>query len=221
MNASKPALLLSSAYFPPLEYWVYMLKYSNVWIDEYETYPKQTWRNRCRVLTGNGPVNLSIPVEKPLGNITQTHQVVLSTHYPWRKNHWRTLHTAYRNAPYYIYYADLVEEMLLKESTSSLVQLNRQILHAFIKELEIPVKPLYTTGFIRDTQGYTDLRFALSPKVRDRQSLPSLSFKPYYQVFEDRLGFDAQVSILDALFNLGPDLLSYLQETAGANPAFE
>ncbi len=210
-------ILLSTAYFPPVEYFAYLLSHEKAVIDLHETYPRQTWRNRCRVITGNGEADITVPVEKPLGNHTPTNKVLISDHIQWKKNHWRTLHSAYRNAPYFIYYADLVEDLIYQTETELLLDLNKAILDIFLKELKIPTHIEYSSAFIADTGNNTDLRFAISPKNRDRKLLHPLTYPKYYQIFKDRFGFLANTSILDVLFNLGPDTRDYLENVVEVN----
>ncbi|MFW5706661.1 MAG: WbqC family protein [Bacteroidota bacterium] len=215
MNLYNPTmpLLLATSYFPPIEYFVLMAGCKNVMIDLHETYSRQTWRNRCVVLTANGAVNLTVPVEKPFGNHTKTFQVIISSHSPWQKNHWKTIEAAYRNAPYFLFYADLVKELLF-QNDHILARVNRTILHALVSEMEMKINLEYTEEFVSNPGVYIDYRFAISPKPRDRQGKKFPVFEPYYQVFEDRLGFVPNASILDLIFNLGPDASSYIQETA-------
>lgn len=202
--------LLSTACFPPLEYMVHLLKGEKIVVDIHETYPKQTWRNRFTILSGNGPVSLTIPIEKPYGNQTQTHQVVISDHAPWQKGHWTSILSAYRNAPFFLYYSDLVHELIVKDTPKLLWAFNDRILQSFCKEwgMDYPIE--YTRNFVSVKNEYLDLRFTISPKARERKGLEIPAFIPYYQVFSDRYGFCPNASILDLVFNLGPDTIDYL-----------
>jgi hypothetical protein len=208
-------VILSTAYFPPIEYFRLMVHHSKVIIDVHETYSKQTWRNRCAILGGNGVLSLSIPVEKPFGNRTRTSEILISNHYKWKINHWRSIESAYNNAPYFLYYKDLVEGIVCKEDCNLLDQLNRLIINQLIMELSLNVDLSYADSFFQnpDTDKYLDMRFRLSPKYRANSSDPAFHFPPYYQVFEDRFGFQPNLSILDLIFNLGPDTKEYLEGT--------
>ncbi len=211
--SSNNKLLLSTACFPSLEYFVNFCKYEKVFIDIHETYPKQTWRNRCRIFSANGLMDLTIPVEKPYGNQTKTSEIVISSHNSWQKNHWRSIESAYRNAPYFIYYKDMVEGLVMDTQTSMLYEFNQKVLLNILDDLGIHKSAEFTDSFIHDSSGYIDLRFCISPKVKDRIGRTEIFFETYYQVFADKHGFQPNLSILDLLFNTGPDTLKYLQNT--------
>jgi hypothetical protein len=203
-------LLLSTACFPPVEYFAYLVQYGGAIIDLHETYPKQTWRNRYMITGGNGPIDLTVPVEKPLGNQTPTNSIIISNHCQWRQNHWKTICSAYRNAPYFLYYAHLIEDLLLNEKTEKLFELNHKIMHALIEEMHLQVSLEYAVDFIAIDANKNDFRFSLHPKTKNKTS--ASLFPPYYQVFEDRHGFIPNASIIDLLFNLGPDTPQYLAQ---------
>jgi hypothetical protein len=203
-------LVLSTAYLPPVEYFVYLTGFGKAVIDLNETYHKQTWRNRCTILSGNGPVNLVVPVEKPFGNHTPTHEIIISNHAKWNQNHWKTISSAYRSAPYFVYYSDMVRMILLEQDFKKLPELNNKILLGICQETGIQIETEFTQTFIPISDNKYDLRFVLSPKANQQM----LRLKPWYQVFEDRYGFCQDVSILDLLFNIGPDTNEYLHEMA-------
>jgi hypothetical protein len=212
-NSSNNTVLLSTSYFPSLEYFVNILKYERVFIDIHETYPKQTWRNRCRILSANGPLDLTIPVEKPNGNHTKTAEIIISSHNSWQKNHLRSIESAYRNAPFYMYYKDLVEDLITDNKTSMLFEYNQKVLFDILYEFGIEKYIEFTDSFICDSSGFNDLRFSISPKTKDRRNKKEIIFEPYYQVFAEKYGFQPNLSILDLLFNIGPDTLQYLHST--------
>jgi hypothetical protein len=205
-------LLLSTAYFPPVEYFVHLVKIGKVEIDLNETYPKQTWRNRCAIMSGNGLVNLVVPVEKPMGNHTPTHAVLFSNHSKWQQIHWKSITSAYRSSPYFLYYADIARHILLEKKFERLAEMNKYILQELCKEMSLVVEITYPESFIEPGSHENDLRFSLCPKPINYQGKKHLTLEPYYQVFEDRFGFNGEISLLDLLFNLGPDAGTYLHE---------
>ncbi len=99
-------VLLTTAYFPPVGYMAEVLRADTVVIEVHETYPKQTCRNHCVIQGPNGRQTLSIPVTRINGNHTKTRDILISTHEPWQKTHWRSIQTAYNNSPFFLYYLD-------------------------------------------------------------------------------------------------------------------
>ncbi len=205
--------LLSTAYFPPLSYMAAVANSQSIWIEAYETYPKQTWRNRCTIYTANGLQNLSVPVVKINGNHTLTHEVSISYSENWQQLHWRALEAAYNKSPYFEYYKDRLE-MILKAEHKRLIDLNMLLLVEILSILKLDT-PLRTTALYNKSESQlTDMRQAFSPKHKVEINL----FPPYYQVFSDRHGYYPNLSILDLLFCEGPATLSYLKNLKGVIP---
>jgi hypothetical protein len=205
-------LLLATACFPPVEYFVLLARHRKATIDLHETYPKQTWRNRYLIVSGNGPVNLSVPIEKKYGNHSKTKDILISSHSNWHQNHWKTIYSSYRNAPFFVYYCDLVEQLILDNHEESLCRFNSRVLDSLISEFKLPIEIDYTKEFVKDSTGWLDMRFVLSPKNKVDNHNPPITLSPYYQVFQDRHGFIPNASILDLIFNLGPDTREYLEK---------
>ena len=214
LPANIDSFLLPTAYLPPLEYLVCLLIAPAVTIELHETFPRQTWRNRCSIYSANGRLDLTIPVDKPQGNHTKTHSVMPSHHAHWQLKHWRSIQAAYRNAPFYIYYQDLLEPFYMKTTRLALWEYNLVMLRVILEELSISVPIQTTTSFEVQPGHCLDLRNAITPKVHRREK-PTLSFlPPYHQIFADRHGFISNLSVVDLLFHVGPDSHAYLIETA-------
>ncbi len=198
--------LFSTAYFPPLSYMAAVVNSQSIWIEAYETYPKQTWRNRCTISTANGLQNLSVPVVKINGNRTLTQEVQVFYSENWQQLHWRALEAAYNKSPYFEYYKDRLEP-LIKTKHLRLIDLNINILKEILIILKLDI-PLRTTAVYSKTERqFTDMRQAFSPKHKVEKN----HFPPYYQVFSDRHGYHPNLSILDLLFCEGPAAVSYLK----------
>lgn len=180
-------------------------------IEVHETYPKQTWRNRCSIGTANGLIALSIPVEKTLGNHTPTRLVRISTHLPWQKQHWRTIVSAFNKSAFFMYYRDLLEPFFIDKTSDLLVDWNEQLLQTLMAEIGIMVKPGRTAEFEKSPEGIKDLRQIISPKNRWNEGVLQHLFPAYFQPFSEKFGFMPNQSIIDVLFNLGPDTLAYLE----------
>lgn len=203
MPTYKP--LISTAYLPTVRYMSVLAKYGAAIIEQHETFPKQTFRNRTTIATGNGLMMLNVPVSRPSGNHTTTAEMVVSYHEPWNIRHWRAIASAYNAAPYFLYYKDELEEILMHRY-DHLLHLNEALLHYLLKKLKITCQLEYSQTFIRETESYIDLRDSLTAK-RDN---PDNIYPHYSQVFESRHGFFPNLSVIDLLFNLGPEAKSYL-----------
>ena len=209
-------ILLPVAYLPPLEYMVCITSAGEVVMELHETYQRQSWRNRCSIYTANGTRNLIIPVERPSGNHSRINEVLVSGHDNWRKKHWRSITSAYRNSPFFIYYQDLLAPFYLRATsdTELLWEFNLRILQSIIDELSLPVIIEFTKEYKHTPEGVTDLRDQLTPKIHRRKH-PLISHWPVYQqTFTEKHGFKPNLSIADLLFNLGPGSNEYLAESA-------
>lgn len=209
-------ILLPVAYLPPLEYMVCMISAGETVIELHETYQRQSWRNRCSIYTANGARNLIIPVERPSGNHSRTSEVLVSTHENWRIKHWRSITSAYRNSPFFIYYQDLLAPFFLRPAASPefLWEFNLKVLQSIMEELSIPADISLTKGYEREPEGMTDLRDKLTPKTHRRENPPISHWPVYQQTFTEKHGFIPNLSIADLMFNLGPASNDYLAETA-------
>jgi hypothetical protein len=178
----------------------------SVIIDTYETYKKQTYRNRCSIYTEKGLMNLSIPVVKPFGNHSKTREIMIPNPEKWRINHWKSICNAYQASPFFLYYSNELKEVFFKDFTH-LYQLNEALLKLILGMLEIDVEIKYSDNFIEPNEFGNDARFSISPKIRS-----NLKFESYIQVYSDRHGFISNLSILDLIFNLGPETRLYLKQ---------
>lgn len=203
-------VLLPTAYFPPVSYYIHLFRCDVVLIEQMETFPKQTYRNRCEIMTSAGRLNLIVPVTKPNGNHTITKDVEICYREPWQEHQWKTLMTAYRSSPYFNYYADIIKQFFETDETL-LLQHNFRILKTITSLLSISLSIEYTEDYIKNPGGFPDLRSEFSPKKRQR----AISFLEYPQVFRYKKGFAADLSILDLLFNMGPESGGYLRRVVG------
>ena len=174
-----------------------------------ENYIKQTWRNRCIIATANGPMVLSIPVENG-SQKTNIRDVRISEHGNWKHIHWNSIEAAYKSSPFFEYYSDDLKPLFDKKVTF-LVDFNEGIREKLCELLEIDAQIEYTTQYSKiapnEAQNFRDL---IHPKKEPEQFDPLFSAKTYYQVFEEKLGFQPNMSILDLLFNMGPESILYL-----------
>ena len=161
--------LLSTAYLPSVAYMAVLARHGSVVIEQKETFPKQTFRNRAAIATGNGVLMLNVPVVRPYGNHTRTEQMTLSYNEPWHIRHWRAIVAAYSAAPYFLYYRDELEHILLQRH-ERLLDLNDALLRYLLKKFKIDCQITYTDTFTPPTvpPSPTDFRTLLT----DKHTLP-------------------------------------------------
>ena len=100
-------ILLSSAYLAPVQYYTKLMpSKGKVYIEAFDNYIKQTYRNRCIIADANGPLALTIPIEKTYQEKTLMRDIRISDHGNWRHQHWNALEAAYRHTPFFLYYED-------------------------------------------------------------------------------------------------------------------
>jgi hypothetical protein len=204
--------LCTTAYFAPISYFVLAQQYGAMCFEMYENYQKQSYRNRCQILGPNGMQSLTVPVVKTEGNHSAIAKVTLQTPLLWRKQHWQSLLTAYNSSPYFLYYSDEIETVLFADY-KNLWQLNLSLNNLMLDLLQMSSKTQITVEFEAFGIPKNDFRLQLHPK-KEHPILSLLQQNPYIQVFGDRFSFQPNLSILDLLFNLGPESKSYLNKIA-------
>lgn len=186
-----------TAYFGSIGYFKKLVQYDTVFLEAKEHFPKQTYRNRCDIVSADGILSLSIPVKKPHGNKTLTEDIVLSNEENWKVRHWRSIKTAYQSAPYFDYYGMEVEE-ILQSSENNLLKFNSAITQKILNWLDIETEILTTSAFYPVQEN--DWRETLVKK----NSFSTTEKAPYIQVFPSEHSFQESLSILDAIMCIGP-----------------
>ena len=174
---------------------------------------KQTYRNRCVIATANGQQTLSIPVEKFDNKKCEMCDVCISDHDNWRHQHWNALLSAYGESPFFEYYQDDIRPFF-ERKWKYLFDFNTEITYTLCELLDLQPNISSTNEFIpinknNDFIGeYADFREVIRPKhpLVDKDFVPM----PYYQVYEPKIGFQPNLSILDLLFNMGNESIFYL-----------
>lgn len=189
--------VFSTAYLAPVEYYFLLNKATEICIEQHEYYEKQSYRNRCRILTANGVMDLSIPVEK--SGKMRIRDIQISEHDKWQSNHWRAIESAYNSSPFFEYYADDIRPFF-ENKWKYLWDFNCEIQQTILELLDVELNINFSSTYIIPTDNILDLRNLIHPKKETQQLL-----KPYYQVFDQKFGFSPNLSIMDLLFNMGPE----------------
>ena len=197
--------LLPTSYLPPLTYVAEIAHYGEMLIELHETYPKQTYRNRCEIYGANGILPLSIPVFKPGGSHTKTKDVQISYHNGWQHIHWTSLLSAYNSSPYFLYFKDYFEPFYYKKY-KYLADFNTELLETIIRLAGIKCRVSYTEQYDRKCTDIKDMRNTINKRGKARSGI----LLSYYQVFSNKYGFLPNLSIVDLLFNEGKQSVNYL-----------
>lgn len=196
--------VLPIAYLPPVSYFAEYIRHANVLIESMEHFPKQTLRNRCSVLGANGPITLIIPVEKGRSGKTPVKDIRIAHRDNWQRNHWRTILSAYKNAPFFEYYEHLFSPVFEKKH-DWLMEFDLELLQVLDKCLNLKKNFQLSSAYIESyPSDFTDFR-GKSFNENDPESFPE-----YTQVFSDRHPFIHNLSVIDLLFNNGPESVNYL-----------
>lgn len=201
--------LLTTTYFGPIQ-WYQKLHRMPCIIEQHDHFVKQTYRNRCVIATANGTQTLTVPIERYDGTKCPMRDIRISDHGNWRHLHWNALVSAYGETPFFEFYADDLRPFFEKRHTF-LFDLNLDIMHTMCQLLDVRPKVQLSEQYIvlpSEDDEVIDFREAIRPK----HPLPDADFNPtpYYQVRAQRHGFLPNLSILDLLFNEGPEGIFYL-----------
>ena len=207
--------LLQTTYFGPIQWYQKLCSYDRCVIEQYDSYQKQTYRNRCIIATANGQQALTVPVENEKGEMKNEkcllRDIRISDHNQWRRVHWNALQSAYSESPFFDYYADDIRPFF-ERKYDFLIDFNEAIRQKMCELIDIQPRVSYTTEYISaispQTSAITDYRDVIHAK----HPQPDASFeaKRYWQVFQHKHGFLPNLSILDLLFCMGPESVFYL-----------
>lgn len=202
--------VLSTTYFGPVQWYSKLFHCAGqcVDIEACESFVKQTYRNRCVIATANGQQALSIPVAHGAGNTIK--DIEISDHGNWRHLHWQAIKTAYGESAFFEYYEDDFRPFYEDCGPTSPVRMkylldyNMAGTELMCRLLDLDVRFRLTDGFVPPVGDGNDFRYSISPKTLDTEGYTP---KPYYQVYRERHGFIPNLSILDLLFNEGPQAI--------------
>ena len=207
-------ICLSTAYLAPVSYYTQLMAGERVVIEQCENYVKQTYRNRALIATASGVMPLTIPVEHKGGEKILMRDLRISDHGNWRHLHWQALQAAYDKSPFFEYYADDFRPFYEGRPTHYLLEFNQMLQQLVCSLLNLNVEPQLTQEYEKEGD-FIDLRYDISPKKPCIIANP----EPYYQVFAPSQGFLSDLSIVDLLFNMGPEALLVLKKQCGEKSA--
>ncbi len=197
---SMSRVLLPTAYLPPINYFSLLLKSETVLIEQHEHFIKQTYRNRCDILSSNGTLSLSIPLQKN-ANKEIISEKRISYGENWQIKHWRAITSAYKNSAYFEYFEDEFKPFYF-EKHDLLLGYNTDLTKLILKIIRQQKDIQFTSEYSKEFSGM-DLRELPNPK-------PEIINNKYYQVFGNKFGFTPNLSVIDLLFNKGLETVGHL-----------
>lgn len=202
--------LIELHYAPCLAYFTALHSCDEIVVERYEHYEKQTYRNRCYIRGPHRLETLIIPVVRA-GSKVPIRDVRIDYHQKWVNNHWRTVKTAYGNAPFFEYYAPDLYELLFTKPPF-LYDLNLALTTLCLKWLRMAPAIRETQFYERETgSGILDLRGVINPKKEEACNRFYKSIE-YHQVFGSK--FVPNLSVLDLIFNQGPGARGIINASA-------
>ncbi|KFF12952.1 WbqC family protein [Chryseobacterium soli] len=196
-------ILLPVFYLPPISWFsVFLDPVNDVVFEQFESFPKQTYRSRTNIYGANGKLSLIIPITH--NGKREFKDIEISYSEDWRSIHWKSIKTAYQSSPYFEYYEDKLKKIFeLKE---------KYLLDFNIKALEIIKQILKAEKAQSLNEEYIKNPDAVNFREKFSAKLPSeFEMEEYYQTFTDKLGFLADLSIVDLICNKGPESMTYIK----------
>ncbi|MBT8255919.1 MAG: WbqC family protein [Bacteroidia bacterium] len=198
-------ILIHPTYFPSIAHMVAVVRAEEVVFERFDNFQKQTYRNRTYIAHSNGKLLLNVPIKHTKsGKRRKTSEVEVENSFPWQSQHWKSLQSAYRTSPFFEFYEDELAP-LFEIPVVGLLDHNLVVFETVCELLGLETHFSFTTVY-EPTPTCTDLR-----KLVEAKNEPDHGFDPYTQVLESHHGFLPNLSILDLLFNEGPNALLYLE----------
>ena len=206
-------VLLELHYLPNIQYFSKVIAAEKTWIEAHENYQKRSYRNRTEIGSANGLLRLSIPLQKGKNEQQSIREVKIAYEEAWQSQHWNAILSAYRNAPYFDFYADELQGFY-KEKTTYLFDYNLKLLELMLEFIEPSKQVTLTEQYEKQVHSsILDFRNKINPRKSQYSEDPSFNPSRYVQVFEDKHGFLPNLSILDLLFCMGPSAILILEQS--------
>jgi hypothetical protein len=204
-------LIFPLLYNGPVNYFARLVREEKIILEQFDSYHKQSYRNRCRIMGPNGLLTLSIPVKRQRGRKNLFKEIRIDYETPWNKIHWKSLVAAYAASPFFEFISDDLV-VFYERRFDFLVDLNIRMLSKTMDFLGLDI-PVSLTSTFELSAGTDDPREFIHPKANIPEADPLFSPEVYHQVFSDKHGFQANLSILDLLFNEGLNSLTILKKS--------
>lgn len=199
------SLVIHPTYFPNILFFSKILNQDKILFEVNDNYIKQSLRNRTLIYHANGILNLSIPVKYSSKKKQKFKEIEICNETDWQKKHLKSIKFAYRSSPYFEFYENRFEKIFAKKE-KFLIDINLKSIALIFELIDRKLKYNFTEKYNQNYTGYLDSREISNFNFSDK----SLSFKKYTQVFETKYGFKENLSMLDLLFNYGPNYYNFL-----------
>lgn len=208
--------LINPGYFAPIDLFSAYVNAETVLWENEDNYQKQTYRNRQYIYSPNGQQLLNIPVDHQSrkSESLKYKEIKVVNKYDWQRIHWKSLQTAYSNSPFFEFYQDELAS-LYHRSFTYLLDFNLNCLEVLKSCLQIEQSESFTEKFHSTTAEITSIKDFRGLIVAKRK--PAINLEVYDQVFQEKHGFIPNLSLLDLLFNKGPESLAYLERNLVLN----
>ena len=194
--------LIAPTYLPNISYMAWLIK-KKIYFNLTDKYNKQTFRNRSEIYGANGKLILTIPIIHSKEKKRQlTKEVKIFDKINWQTNHWKSICSAYRSSPYFEFYEQDFFNFYFKIKERSLFNFNVKLISNILNLLNQP--------FNFETISYNEEKHTKAEKLIDAKNIHFQTTK-YNQVFSNKYGYLNNLSIIDLLFNLGPNTIDYLK----------
>ncbi|MFL2607076.1 MAG: hypothetical protein CND26_05070 [Bacteroidetes bacterium MED-G13] len=199
------SLVIHPTYFPNILFFSKILNHNRIFFEINDNYIKQSLRNRTLIYHANGVLKLSVPVKYSSKKKRKFKDIEICNDTNWQKKHFKSIKFAYQSSPYFEFYENSFEK-LFKKKEKFLIDINLKSIALLFELIDRKLEYTFTEKYYEIYNGYTNSREISNFNFSDK----SLSFKKYTQVFETKFGFKENLSMLDLLFNYGPNYYNFL-----------